>query len=93
MMNTLIKLTMAGLLVLGTAHVHANEVDLDVTDILTETLSHYIANTKHELENSIKNTLTTNANAVLTDLISPPVLLGAEPNQLVATTCKPTVQQ
>ena len=48
---------MASLLVLGSAQVHATEVDLDVTDILTQSVASYVKQTTIELEKSLKETL------------------------------------
>ncbi len=42
---------MASLLVLGSAQVHAVEVDLDVTDILTQSVASYVQQTTMSLKN------------------------------------------
>jgi len=68
------KIAMASLLVLGSAQVHATEVDLDVTDILTQSVASYVKQTKVELENSLKDTLYFDAKNVLESLLDEPVL-------------------
>ncbi len=65
---------MASLLVLGSAQVHAVEVDLDVTDILTQSVTSYVKQTTIELEKSLKETLYFDAKTVLESLLDEPVL-------------------
>ena len=65
---------MASLLVLGSAQVHAVEVDLDVTDILTQSVASYVKQTTIELEKSLKETLYFDAKTVLEGLLDEPVL-------------------
>ncbi|WP_247659587.1 hypothetical protein [Pseudoalteromonas sp. MMG006] len=65
-----IKIAMASLLVLGSAHVNATEVDLDVTDILSTSVSNYVKQTTTELENSLKETLSFDAQVVLNSLLN-----------------------
>ncbi|PKH92225.1 MULTISPECIES: hypothetical protein [unclassified Pseudoalteromonas] len=69
-----IKIAMASLLVLGSAQVHATEVDLDVTDILTQSVASYVKQTTIELEKSLKETLYFDAKTVLEGLLDEPVL-------------------
>ena len=69
-----IKIAMASLLVLGSAQVHATEVDLDVTDILTQSVASYVKQTTIELEKSLKETLYFDAKTVLESLLDEPVL-------------------
>ncbi|NMP80040.1 hypothetical protein HHE92_09525 [Pseudoalteromonas arctica] len=69
-----IKIAMASLLVLGSAQVHATEVDLDVTDILTQSVTSYVKQTTIELEKSLKETLYFDAKTVLEGLLDEPVL-------------------
>ena len=69
-----IKIAMASLLVLGSAQVHAVEVDLDVTDILTQSVTSYVKQTTIELEKSLKETLYFDAKTVLESLLDEPVL-------------------
>ncbi|WP_165728014.1 hypothetical protein [Pseudoalteromonas sp. 31A1] len=69
-----IKIAMASLLVLGSAQVHAVEVDLDVTDILTQSVASYVKQTTIELEKSLKETLYFDAKTVLESLLDEPVL-------------------
>lgn len=65
---------MASLLVLGSAQVNATEVDLDVTDILTQSVASYVKQTTIELEKSLKETLYFDAKTVLESLLDEPVL-------------------
>ncbi|MBB1431973.1 hypothetical protein [Pseudoalteromonas sp. SG43-4] len=69
-----IKIAMASLLVLCSAQVHATEVDLDVTDILTQSVASYVKQTTIELEKSLKETLYFDAKTVLEGLLDEPVL-------------------
>ncbi|MBH0028642.1 hypothetical protein I6F53_16855 [Pseudoalteromonas sp. SWN29] len=72
-----IKIAMASLLVLGSAQVHAVEVDLDVTDILTQSVTSYVKQTTIELEKSLKETLYFDAKTVLESLLDEPVLIDS----------------
>ena len=69
-----IKIAMASLLVLGSAQVHATEVDLDVTDILTQSVASYVKQTTIELEKSLKETLYFDAKTVLEGLLDEPAI-------------------
>lgn len=69
---------MASLLVLGSSQVNAAEVDLDVTDILTNSVTTYIKQTTIELEKSIKETLYFDTKLTLETLIEPADLVSNE---------------
>lgn len=73
-----IKIAMASLLVLGSSQVNATEVDLDVTDILTNSVTSYIKQTTIELEKSIKETLYFDTKLTLETLIDPADLVSNE---------------
>ncbi|MDP2485161.1 hypothetical protein [Pseudoalteromonas marina] len=73
-----IKIAMASLLVLGSSQVNATEVDLDVTDILTNSVTTYIKQTTIELEKSIKETLYFDTKLTLETLIEPADLMSNE---------------
>lgn len=73
-MKRSIKIAMASLLVLGSAQVHAVEVELDVTDILTQSVASYVQQTTIELEKSLKETLYFDAKTVLESLLDEPAL-------------------
>ncbi|MDA8939279.1 hypothetical protein N9H48_02640 [Pseudoalteromonas marina] len=73
-----IKIAMASLLVLGSSQVNATEVDLDVTDILTNSVTTYIKQTTIELEKSIKETLYFDTKLALETLIEPADLVSNE---------------
>ncbi|MEL0602737.1 hypothetical protein [Pseudoalteromonas undina] len=65
-----IKIAMASLLVLGSSHVQASEVDLDVTDIITQNVTSYINQATAELEQSISQSLSFDAQAALEQLVN-----------------------
>ena len=65
-----IKIAMASLLVLGSSQVQASEVDLDVTDIITQNVTSYINQATAELEQSISQSLSFDAQAVLEQLVN-----------------------
>ncbi len=69
---------MASLLVLGSSQVNATEVDLNVTDILTNSVTSYIKQTTIELEKSIKETLYFDTKLTLETLIEPADLVSNE---------------
>jgi len=73
-----IKIAMASLLVLGSSQVNATEVDLDVTDILTNSVTSYIKQTTIELEKSIKETLYFDTKLTLETLIESADLVSNE---------------
>ena len=73
-----IKIAMASLLVLGSSQVNATDVDLDVTDILTNSVTTYIKQTTIELEKSIKETLYFDTKLTLETLIEPADLVSNE---------------
>ena len=83
-----IKIAMASLLVLGSSQVNATEVDLDVTDILTSSVTSYIKQTTIELEKSIKDTLYFDTKLTLESLIEPADLVSNE----VAESTNPAVK-
>ena len=65
-----IKIAMASLLVLGFSQVHASEVGLDVTDIITQNVTSYINQATAELEQSISQSLSFDAQAVLEQFVN-----------------------
>ncbi|MBH0091473.1 hypothetical protein [Pseudoalteromonas sp. SCQQ13] len=84
-----IKIAMASLLVLGSLQANATEVDLDVTDILTQTITSYISQTTIELENSIKDTLTFNTETMLNSWLSEPLITDIQAGIKTENTVKP----
>ena len=80
---------MASLLVLGSLQANATEVDLDVTDILTQTITSYISQTTIELENSIKDTLTFNTETMLNSWLSEPLITDIQAGIKTENTVKP----
>ncbi|KPZ58448.1 MULTISPECIES: hypothetical protein [unclassified Pseudoalteromonas] len=65
-----IKIAMASLLVLGSSQAQASEVDLDVTDIITQNVTSYINQVTAELEQSISQSLSFDAKAALEQLVN-----------------------
>ncbi|ASM56165.1 hypothetical protein PNIG_b0607 [Pseudoalteromonas nigrifaciens] len=84
-----IKIAMASLLVLGSLQANATEVDLDVTDMLTQTITSYISQTTIELENSIKDTLTFNTETMLNSWLSEPLITDIQAEIKTENTVKP----
>ncbi|MBB1371878.1 MULTISPECIES: hypothetical protein [Pseudoalteromonas] len=84
-----IKIAMASLLVLGSLQANATEVDLDVTDMLTQTITSYISQTTIELENSIKDTLTFNTETMLNSWLSEPLITDTQAEIKTENTVKP----
>ena len=84
-----IKIAMASLLVLGSWQANATEVDLDVTDMLTQTITSYISQTTIELENSLKETLTFNTETMLNSWLSEPLITDIQAEIKTENTVKP----
>ena len=84
-----IKIAMASLLVLGSLQANATEVDLDVTDMLTQTITSYISQTTIELENSIKDTLTFNTETMLNSWLSEPLITDIQAEIKTENTVRP----
>lgn len=88
-MNTSINITIASLLVLGSTNVNATEVDLNITDMLTNTVSTYVSQASNELEKSVKEAVSFDAEAILDGLLQTnPVVdnSGIDEKQLVVKT-------
>ncbi|CAD2223645.1 conserved exported hypothetical protein [Pseudoalteromonas sp. 3J6] len=68
-MNTSINITIASLLVLGSTNVNATEVDLNITDMLTNTVSTYVSQASNELEKSVKEAVSFDAQVILDSLL------------------------
>lgn len=68
-MNTSINITIASLLVLGSTQVNATEVDLNITDMLTNTVSTYVSQASNELEKSVKEAVSFDAQVILESLL------------------------
>ncbi|MDN3484306.1 hypothetical protein QL989_02980 [Pseudoalteromonas sp. APC 3224] len=68
-MNTSINITIASLLVLGSTNVNATEVDLNITDMLTKTVSTYVSQASNELEKSVKEAVSFDAQVILDSLL------------------------
>jgi len=68
-MKTSINITIASLLVLGSTQVNATEVDLNITDMLTKTVSTYVSQASNELEKSVKEAVSFDAQLILDGLL------------------------
>ncbi|KPZ65903.1 hypothetical protein AN392_00980 [Pseudoalteromonas sp. P1-16-1b] len=68
-MKTSINITIASLLVLGSTNVNATEVDLNITDMLTNTVSTYVSQASNELEKSVKEAVSFDAQVILDSLL------------------------
>lgn len=68
-MKTSINMTIASLLVLGSTQVNATEVDLNITDMLTKTVSTYVSQASNELEKSVKEAVSFDAQVILDGLL------------------------
>ena len=68
-MNTSINITIASLLVLGSTNVNATEVDLNITDMQTNTVSTYVSQASNELEKSVKEAVSFDAQVILDSLL------------------------
>ncbi len=62
-------MTIASLLVLGSTQVNATEVDLNITDMLTKTVSTYVSQASNELEKSVKEAVSFDAQLILDGLL------------------------
>lgn len=88
-MKTSINITIASLLVLGSTQINATEVDLNITDMLTKTVSTYVSQATYELEQSVKEAVSFDAEAILGGLLQTnPVVdnSGIDEKQLVVKT-------
>ena len=68
-MNTSINITIASLLLLGSTNVNATRVDLNITDMLTKTVSTYVSQASNELEKSVKEAVSFDAQVILDSLL------------------------
>lgn len=69
-MKSLIKLSAAALLVVGSTQVSANDGQLDLTQTLSNSIATYIENTSNELQNKLKQSLIVDSQKMLNNLLS-----------------------
>jgi hypothetical protein len=81
-----IKIAMASLLVLGSTQVQAAEVDLDVTNIITQSVTSYVKQSTLELEKSLKEAFSFNSQTVLDGLLKEFELVEDSKNKNVIKT-------
>ena len=72
-MKSLIKLSVAALLVVGSTQVSANDGQLDLTQTLSNSIGSYIENTSNELQSKLKESLLIDSQNMLNNLLSEPV--------------------
>jgi len=77
---------MASLLVLGSTQVQAAEVDLDVTNIITQSVTSYVKQSTLELEKSLKEAFSFNSQTVLDGLLKEFELVEDSKNKNVIKT-------
>ncbi|MFP3398650.1 hypothetical protein SB749_20200, partial [Brevibacterium sp. SIMBA_078] len=53
----------------GSTNVNATEVDLNITDMLTKTVSTYVSQASNELEKSVKEAVSFDAQVILDSLV------------------------
>ncbi|WP_024610732.1 MULTISPECIES: hypothetical protein [unclassified Pseudoalteromonas] len=85
-MKRSIKIAMASLLVLGSTQVQAAEVDLDVTNIITQSVTSYVKQSTLELEKSLKEAFSFNSQTVLDGLLKEFELVEDSKNKNVIKT-------
>ncbi|MBH0056014.1 hypothetical protein I6F65_03490 [Pseudoalteromonas sp. SWXJZ94C] len=85
-MKRSIKIAMASLLVLGSTQVQAVEVDLDVTNIITQSVTSYVKQSTLELEKSLKEAFSFNSQTVLDGLLKEFELVEDSKNKNVIKT-------
>ncbi|MBQ4833432.1 hypothetical protein J8L70_09300 [Pseudoalteromonas sp. MMG010] len=70
-MKNVIKLIAASVLLIGTSHAQAVEIELDITRLLNESVSRFVQQTSLELESSLKESLNFDTHFVLDNLFEP----------------------
>ena len=71
-MKSLIKIAMASFLVLSSAQLKATEVDIDVTEILSQSISEYLEQTSREFQKSLKEAVYIDTKAISAELFLNP---------------------
>ncbi|NMM39782.1 hypothetical protein [Pseudoalteromonas arctica] len=88
-MKSIIKLSVAALLVVGSTQASANDGQLDITQTLSNSIAHYIESTSDELQSKLKQSLFSDSQKMLTELLSqhsePSAKVAENTSQLVAT--------
>lgn len=69
-MKSLMKLSVAALLVVGSTQVSANDGQLDLTQTLSNNIASYIKKTSNELQKNLKQSLLVDSQNMLNNLIS-----------------------
>lgn len=69
-MKSLMKLSVAALLVVGSTQVSANDGQLDLTQTLSNNIASYIEKTSNELQKNLKQSLLVDSQNMLNNLIS-----------------------
>ncbi|CAM3780419.1 MULTISPECIES: hypothetical protein [Pseudoalteromonas] len=71
-MKSIIKLSVAALLVVGSTQVSANDGQLDITQTLTNNIAHYIESASNELQSKLKESVFSDSQKMLNGLLSLP---------------------
>ncbi|MEH6394828.1 hypothetical protein [Pseudoalteromonas sp.] len=69
-MKSIIKLSVAALLVVGSTQASANDGQLDITQTLSNNIAHYIESTSNELQSKLKESLFHDSQKLLNELLS-----------------------
>ena len=69
-MKSIIKLSVAALLVVGSTQASANDGQLDITQTLSNNIAHYIESTSNELQNKLKESLFSDSQKILNEFFS-----------------------
>ena len=69
-MKSIIKLSVAALLVVGSTQASANDGQLDITQTLSNNIAHNIKSTSNELQNKLKESLFSDSQKILNEFFS-----------------------
>ena len=69
-MKSIIKLSVAALLVVGSTQASANDGQLDITQTLANNIAGYIESTSNELQSKLKESVFSDSQKMLNELLS-----------------------
>ncbi|MFU2511868.1 hypothetical protein [Pseudoalteromonas sp. ASV78] len=69
-MKSIIKLSVAALLVVGSTQASANDGQLDITQTLANNIADYIESTSNELQSKLKESVFSDSQKMLNELLS-----------------------
>lgn len=75
-MKSIIKSAVAALLIVGSTYANANEGEFEITQVLTQNIASYIKTMNKELSNSLKQSLSTDSQLLMSEVVenTPPSL-------------------